>query len=271
MNVLFWNVHKENVNEYLIDFIYTLDTNFIILAEFNSDFTADLLRRLNKTFIELPQIGCKKITIFYKKEMFDIDLAPEANRYMTRIIKFKNTNIKLLMMAVHLQSKINVDEATQLYESSIIRGELETIEYNLSIENTFVIGDFNMNPFENGMVSAFAFNSIPCQKTAMKETRKLQDRTYKFFYNPMWNLLGDYDNNPGTYYTSTPNQVTYYWNILDQIIMRPSLIKYFVKDSLAILQNINGKPLVDQNGKPSISDHLPITFKFNFTNEKGLI
>lgn len=265
MNILFWNVQKKNVDEYLIDFVNHLNINFIILAEFDSN-SDNLLKSLNGSFVELPKIGCKKITIFYKKDMFDIALGPEANRYTTKIIRIQSNDIKLLMVAVHLQSKINVNDNTQLLESVEIKKELEQIEEKFLLENTFIIGDFNMNPFEDGMVSASAFNSIPCQKTALKGKRVLQSKIYKYFYNPMWNLFGDYDDNPGTFYTSTPNQTTYYWNILDQVIMRPSLLKYFVKDSLAILQDINGKSLVDLNGKPSISDHLPITFNFNFIN-----
>ena len=83
------------------------------------------------------------------------------------------------------------------------------------------------------------------------------------FYNPMWNLLGDFQQPYGTYYYSGSNPVNTYWNIYDQVIIRPALRKRFVNDSLIIIQETKTRYLLDRNGHPDkkFSDHLPIVFE----------
>lgn len=149
-----------------------------------------------------------------------------------------------------------------MLEAAEFKREIEDCERRLGTRHTFIIGDFNMNPFETGMVAASAFHSIPCLKTALSNNgkRKIKDREHNLFYNPMWNLLGDFDENPGTYFHSGSEQKEYFWNILDQVILRPELAKYLEKGSLKILRSIGDIQLVNRNGRPTLSDHLPINF-----------
>ena len=83
------------------------------------------------------------------------------------------------------------------------------------------------------------------------------------FYNPMWNFLGDFSEPYGTYYHSTADTVNPYWNVYDQVIIRPSLRKRFVDENLKIITETTTMSLLDKNKHPnrSISDHLPITFE----------
>jgi hypothetical protein len=159
-----------------------------------------------------------------------------------------------------------MNEDDHMAESRYFKKNFDQIEDDIGIKKSVIIGDFNMNPFEKGMVSADGFHSIPCSKVIQtkKGKRTIRDREHTMFYNPMWNLLGDIDNKPGTYYHSSNSYNVYFWNILDQVIMRPDLIDYFDKYSLKILTNTGEISLIDNNGKPKVSDHLPITFRFNF-------
>ncbi len=80
------------------------------------------------------------------------------------------------------------------------------------------------------------------------------------FYNPMWNLFGDNDNKPGTFYYKKSAHLMYFWNTLDQVIIRPGLIDSFNSDSLEIISSVGEISLVDENHRPRLSDHLPIFF-----------
>lgn len=82
------------------------------------------------------------------------------------------------------------------------------------------------------------------------------------FYNPMWNFLGDFRKPYGTHYA---NESDIYWNIYDQVIIRPELRERFVDDSLRIITEIETLTLLDAKGHPAISDHLPITFEIKET------
>ncbi len=79
--------------------------------------------------------------------------------------------------------------------------EIELAEEESGHKNTVIFGDFNMNPFDKGMISAAALNSLPSLRIAKNESRIIQGPKHSFFYNPSWNLLGDLDDTPGTILT----------------------------------------------------------------------
>ena len=83
------------------------------------------------------------------------------------------------------------------------------------------------------------------------------------FYNPMWNFLGDFHEPYGTYYCNTGDAVNPYWNIYDQVLIRPALRKRFADGELRVLTGTERISLLDVNRHPdrSISDHLPIMFE----------
>ena len=83
------------------------------------------------------------------------------------------------------------------------------------------------------------------------------------FYNPMWNLLGDSQEPYGTYYYSGNDTENTFWNIYDQVIIRPVLRERFVIESLKIIKETKTRFLLNNSGHPNkkISDHLPIMFE----------
>ncbi|BCS94526.1 hypothetical protein DSLASN_01580 [Desulfoluna limicola] len=269
MKVLFWNTNGKKVDSLLLSTAIQMAVDIIVLAEYEEN-ENDFLEAVNQSeevFVELPQIACKRITIFYREDIATIEHGPESNYYTTKKLTLDN-GFQILMVAVHLPSKTNQSDITQTLEAAEFKKEIVGAEKVFDTENTFVVGDFNMNPFEHGMISASAFHSIPCEKIAGTGSRIIKDRPHRFFYNPMWNMFGDMDDNPGTYFYRDSEQPVYFWNILDQVIIRPSISKYFIKNSLKILKNINGDSLVStKSGRPNLSDHLPIIFEFDFKKD----
>ena len=101
-------------------------------------------------------------------------------------------------------------------------------------------------------------------KDVQNVERELQSgKEFYMFYNPMWNLLGDAQEPYGTYYYAGNDPINTYWNIYDQVIIRPALRARFVENSLRIIKETKTRFLLDSNGHPDkkISDHLPIVFE----------
>ena len=74
-----------------------------------------------------------------------------------------------------------------------------------------LVGDLNMNPFEDGLVKTTGLHSVMSKSKAKEFSRVVQGRTYPFFYNPMWNLLGDETQGPpGTYYYSSSEHKAFF-------------------------------------------------------------
>lgn len=111
---------------------------------------------------------------------------------------------------------------------------------------------------------ANGLHAVMTKKIALSLSRKVQGKEYKFFYNPMWNLLGDHSPGvPGTYYLRQSVHKVYFWNILDQVLIRPELLDTFKVEDLKIVDYDDKVSLLNAKGHPNknkYSDHLPIKF-----------
>jgi hypothetical protein len=130
---------------------------------------------------------------------------------------------------------------------------------------TVIVGDLNMNPFEKGVAGANGLHAVMTRTVALAGERTVQERSYPFFYNPMWGHFGDrLPGPPGSYYYQGSELVTYFWNIFDQVLVRPELLDRFRDEDVRILESAGAVPLISTRGRPdekAASDHLPILFK----------
>ncbi len=115
------------------------------------------------------------------------------------------------------------------------------------------------------MVGASAFNAVMDVRLARKETRTVQHRRYGYFYNPMWNLMGDATPGPpASFFYDPRTQDDLQWHLLDQVLVSPDLIDALDVNSVRILDKIGDVSLVTKEGRPrkaKFSDHLPLYFE----------
>ena len=170
---------------------------------------------------------------------------------------------KFLLCGVHLPSQLQTDENTQLVAFQSVVHDIELAEQESGLISSIVVGDFNRNPYEEGCLGAMYFHGIPVANDAKKLSRTVLGNAYKMFYNPMWNLLGDFNYPPGTYYYTGNKEKNEFWNMFDQVIIRPQLRERFVEEELRIVIKVKDQSLLNKNRHPnkSISDHLPIVFE----------
>lgn len=173
--------------------------------------------------------------------------------------------METLLTAIHFVDKGNHSNESQSEQAGIIIKEIQETEISQGIESNIIVGDFNMNPFEHGIVKANGFHATMSKKIALEQSRIIQENEYKYLYNPMWSLFGDLHEEPiGTYHYKHSELINFQWNIFDQLLLRPSLIERLEKDSLKILTSDGKNSLVNEKGIPkggdNHSDHLPIIF-----------
>jgi len=112
--------------------------------------------------------------------------------------------------------------------------------------------------------SSHGLHGVMTRSTAAETSRQVAGREYPYFYNPMWGFFGDRTPGPpGTHYYRDGTPLVYFWNILDQMLIRPALLDVF-DDEITIVDCLDGQPLVDERGRPCPkrgSDHLPLHFK----------
>ena len=114
---------------------------------------------------------------------------------------FVRSGTDILLAALHLPSKLYWSGASQ---SGLCRSVADTIrefEERTGHRRTIVVGDFNMDPFEEGIVDATGFHGTMARDVARRRSRRIMKREYPFFYNPMWGHFGDGNGPPpGSYY-----------------------------------------------------------------------
>ena len=147
-------------------------------------------------------------------------------------------------------------EATNLAEDVIQR------EKERRHRRTVLVGDFNMNPFDKGIVAAGGLHAVMTRDIARKDERMVAARSYPFLYNPMWGCFGDRTEGPPGSHYFLGKHVSYFWNLYDQVMLRPALmdslreLRILVAEEQTSLLNAQGYP------NPTVgSDHLPILFR----------
>lgn len=265
---LFWNLKNKPLQEIISSIALSYDIDVFIFVEFSID-NYDLLEELDKNdlgeYFYAPGL-CDKIHIFSR---FNDDfIKPIYETHNLSIRRLSLPGLKDILIAItHFPSKRYWDEESQSVECIDLANSIRSVEIDVGHSRTILVGDFNMNPFETGLVSAAGLHAVMSRKIAERNKRTVQQKEYPFFYNPMWNFFGDSTMGPpGTYYYTTSTHKIFFWNIFDQLLVRPDLLNSFNNDDLMIITSTDNINLLNRNGFPNqkeYSDHLPIYFKLN--------
>ena len=261
MKILFWNTHNNiDVNAILFELIIENNINIVALAEYTAEIN-DLLFLLSNHGILMQQyhtVGCERIIII--GDIKNVIPGKQDDHYSFQIIQNK-----YILVCVHLPSQIFTNnEGNRNIEIGRIVTAVGETEVRNNTENTILLGDFNINPFDHGCIDANYFHSLPHYEVVKKQLRRVAKEKFKMFYNPMWRFFGDETQPYGTHYYDGSRVDNIFWNIYDQVMIRPCLRENFMDESLMIITNTNSWSLTDRNGHPDkkgVSDHLPIIFE----------
>ena len=158
------------------------------------------------------------------------------------------------------QSRISAEDYT--VECRRFRLAIEESEVSVDNSNTVIMGDFNLDPFDRNMISADGMHAVSSRSVAENMLKRMvRGQEYPLLYNPMWNLLGDFQDPPGSFFYSQSSMVTAFWHTMDQVLLRPSIASRLAKDSLRFITHVNGIALTTALGHPKVSDHFPLYFE----------
>lgn len=267
LTFLFWNLGRRPLERAIRDIVRSRDIDVVILAE-NAIPPAHILVEMNQGADDVFHFApgqCHKVDVFCRFSSRFLSPLSESGRWTIRRLELPGRP-QMLVAAVHGVSKLHWDSDSQGHEcirfSEIIRDAEETVGH----QNTLVIGDLNVSPFEPGVVSAMGLHATMARDIARQGARTVQGAEYPFFYNPMWGHFGDLASSPpGTYHRKESEHVAYFWYMFDQVLLRPDLLPYFEHRNLEIVSQIvpgdPGTSLLSGRGTPDEhvgSDHLPL-------------
>lgn len=265
LSFLFWNLRNRPLAERVARMATCHDVDVVMLAECGVA-PGDLCEALTQAggaAFHLPYTVAKKLVVVtrlpigWMRPVFD---DPLGHLTVRRIIIPDKTD--LLLAVVHMQSKERWTDDDQLVAATHLARSIEGREAELGHRRTVLVGDLNMNPFEKGVVAAGGLHAVMHRAIAARP-RTVAAQEYPFFYNPMWGCFGDRTPGPaGTYYYRRATPVMYFWNIFDQVLLRPDLM-HSLQD-LKILESDGEASLLTEAGMPNTtvgSDHLPLLFR----------
>ena len=261
---LYWNTGRQSIASIVALASQQYGLDLILLAECRdpNSILMELNRSTDRPFIhQKREAGC--IDIFCRFPIGNLDILGDHHRMSFLHLRPPIGN-DILVTAVHLPSKRNMQDSNQTFHCTRLIRKVGEFESRLGHGRTVVVGDFNINPFEDGLIAAEGFHASPSRHIAKRKSRIVQNTAYTFFYNPMWAHFGDRaEGPPGTYYYNGSNSTNIYWNMFDQVLIRPDLLDQFDDESVHILTKINDTALMSEKGTPNISDHFPIMFALN--------
>ncbi len=269
MNFLFWNIKKkDSFFDLICELVKDNTIGVLMLAEFPDGKQAELERKLKKIDnayrYVVPIKVSAKVEVFTNLSRGDLKNVSDERRFSVMRYHSKGLNKDFNIILCHLISKVNYDEHDQAKEARKIAAEIISVEEYCKSDLSIVCGDLNMNPFEEGLVGSDCLNAVMSKEIAKKRARTVMGNKYKMFYNPMWGLWGDNGRGvaPGTMYYNPSRHMQLYWNMYDQVLIRPGVIPFFVDKYLEIITSSRSKSLLSDNHilKAMYSDHLPIKF-----------
>jgi len=267
LTFLFWNLGRRPLHRAIRDIVWSRDVDIVILAE-NKIPPAQMLLELNRGSddgFHFARGNCEKVDMFCRFNSRFLEPVSESGRWTIRRLELPGRP-QMLVAAVHAVSKLHWDADSQGHECIRLAETIRAAEATVGHENTIVIGDLNMSPFEPGVVSARGLHAALARDIALRGTRTVQREEYPFFYNPMWGHFGDLASSPpGTYYRKESEHVAYFWYVFDQVLLRPSLLDSFEHDNVEVISEIvpgdKSTSLLSESGIPNTdvgSDHLPL-------------
>ncbi len=266
----FWNVNANVPAEMIIALAQEWDVDILVLAECQAD--PEFLVKLNESERRYyPDPGeSNRLTIL---TLFRSDLQCLVRDSPGVAIRHYGLadEQSFLMAAVHLDSKLWRNTEDQVFAAVELANEIREAEDRFGHTRTIVIGDLNMNPFESGVVGSLGLHGVMDRRIAAGESRMIRGKSHKFFYNPMWSKFGDADESPaGTYFYNSGSEVNYFWNVFDQVLVRPALLSSLPQDCVSIVTRVRGVSLLTDRGRPdqsTASDDLPIICRMNEIQE----
>lgn len=264
LGVLFWNIKSRPVGDYLRLLCSEHDVDVVVLAEPGN--VAALLAAINEheprsVYLQAysPQ---DKLAILTRLPAENLRPVLDEDGLAVREVTTAIAN-KILLCAVHLPSKIYFKESDQALHAVEVVRKIRQAEEATSNIATLVIGDFNMNPFDHGMISANGFHAVMDRRIAVRRPRKVKGAFFPYFYNPMWEFMGSSKRGaPGTHYYPPTGYLGYHWHTLDQVLISPELLHKY-KEEVDVLTSAGSQTLAcKKNFRPEVSDHFPVLVKF---------
>lgn len=271
LSVLFWNVNRRFREDRCASLVRTFAPTLLVLAECPDlsavESTVTALDPTNPWSL-LPTASKCRVRVFSRLPAANWPVVEEGRRYAIHRLELPSAE-EMLVVSVHLRSKLNSPEPEQDAELRRLAARINAAELARGHTRTLVIGDLNAHPFQPGVYAADGLHAVMTREQAQKGQRRVGGTASRFFYNPMWRFFGETPAGPpGTYHwPGSGVNASLFWHMLDQVLVRPALLPLLPTDGVQIVTHDGTMSLAKPFQKPDPdvgSDHFPILVRLNY-------
>ena len=201
----------------------------------------------------------------FSRRVINISVIKEEKHFSS--YKVIEKEVTLLLNIVHLTSAMFKDENARNRRADNVSDLIRKIEEDIfqgQEFKTIVVGDFNLQPYSQGIAGVFGFNATMSVTNARKTYRIIDGEKRYFYHNPIWKLMGDNKLVQGTYYVENDQQdLSMFWYSFDEVLIRPYFIEKFNWEYFGIVERTENYFFISghQIDKNAFSDHLPLKFE----------
>lgn len=263
---LFWNLFRNRLEDRIARLAVAHDIDVLMLAEFEPR-PSEVISAIESAGggrFHVHGMPGQKVWVFSRlQESALVETFRDVLGRMRISRMYLEGRPEMLLAVVHFPSLRNRSREGAAQSATFWARDVKEKETEVGHRRTVLVGDLNMNPFDAGVISGHGLHAVMTRAKAMENDRRVDGEPSPFFYNPMWGFFGDRTPGPpGTYYLSATDPVNYFWNVYDQVMVRPELIPLL--KNVAILDNDGVESLLTAGGLPKksgFSDHLPLMFR----------
>lgn len=171
---LFWNLNGKRIEQLVANLAQLHDVDLVILTECAIP-TAVMLDALNQDAspkFHLTEGECREIVIYTRFSSQFLQMAFETSRLTIRRMRLPDTD-EILLAAVHHPSKLHWRDGSQNAECHGLSSSIRRIEDEEGHRRTVLVGDFNMNPFQEGVVAANGLNAVMARGVAARRKTRV--------------------------------------------------------------------------------------------------
>ena len=169
---LFWNTNQKPLENRIANLAVEHKVDVLMLAECAVP-AGRMLQTLNppgNAQYRLTYSLCEKIVIYTRFAEEFIEPVLETNRLTIRRLMLP-ARAEVLLVGVHFASKLHWSEESQSFECIELARMIRDVEEKEGHSRTLLVGDFNMNPFEGGLIAASGLHAMMTRETALKKER----------------------------------------------------------------------------------------------------
>ncbi len=280
INFLTWNLNRiSNLykTQALLEIITENDIDVLILQESYNPLLRITLELNYEEILYNVGASSNGVRVFCLKNKFEQTIGTKTlrNKLVMLSLRIKGQKKWFNLFAVHLYSKVGNTERMQMWNNvPVLKTILEYEEKSRGKYTSILVGDFNNNPYEANLIDPSLLNTRENRELISIQQKLVTDNNCNhFWYNPMWNFLGDYDyilkrrRVNGTFYFNKIDEQAN-WHLFDGFLVRPELMDEIDFESCKVITETRTKkflkPMIYGENESLIvdqfSDHLPFIF-----------